>query len=180
MKPIVWSLLLSLPTILSAVAADEKPPTEAAIESDQLRAAWDAQAGSFRLADVKDKAFAHVVLEEFPQQITAGDWNHARLGSGRMLEATLPGGDRVRVILAFRVPFALLQTQMAAGPEGERVVHDTKPFRLTLDLPDGPDALKALGTAGLTAPDAHPGSYAFLARCLAGDALGHCLRMDQP
>ena len=163
MKAIAWSLLLSLSTILPAVAADEEPPAEAAIESGQLRAAWDAQDGSFRLADVKNKAFAHVVLVESPQQITAGDWNHPRLGSGRMLEATLPGGNQVRVILVPRVPFALLQTQMAAGPEGERIVHDVKPFRLKLDLPDAPGTLKALGTAGLTAPDAHPGSYAFLA-----------------
>ncbi len=163
MKRFFSFLLLGLVLGLDGIVVASESATDSRIESDQLQAAWDGQGGCFRLTAKDGKPFASLFLEELPRQVAAADWEHPRLGRGRVLRAELGENQSVQVILVPGLPFALLQSQMAAKPDGDRIVHHVQPFRLQLELPEEPHALKALGTAGLTAPDAHPGSYAFLA-----------------
>ena len=155
---LVFAVFVTLPCV--AEASDVSTPTN--IESEPLRAAWDSETNCCHL-ERSGKPFARVYFERDPLEITTADWEHSRLGRGQALQARLSGNESARVILLPNVPFALLQFEMGNDLGEERVVPHLRPFRIRLEMSEEPEALRALGTAGLTAPDKHPGSYAFLA-----------------
>jgi hypothetical protein len=79
------------------------------------------------------------------------------------ISLTLPEGHRLLLTLSRDHPFLLIETTLA-NPTNKQT--NTPVFRLpdaTLDLGIPADQARALGTAGLKAPDGHPGSYVFLA-----------------
>lgn len=156
------SLLLAISFSLPGIAVSADTSIDPQIDNDRFRAAWDNSSGCFRLK-MNGKPFASLFLEKTPLEVVPADWEHPRLGPGRALRARLPGGESAQVILLPDVPFALLQAEMATESGNDRVVHHLQPFRIRLELSAPPDELRALGTAGLTTPDEHPGSYAFLA-----------------
>lgn len=156
-------LLLPLFIALSDIAVSAEPSNTPQIEANALRVAWSSSDKCFSLAK-NGKRFAKIFLEDASSHdVDTADWKHPQLGSGRALQARLPGGESAKMILVPGIPFVLLQTVMAAKQDEDRSVHHIQPFRIQLEMPAPPSALKALGTAGLTAPDAPPGSYAFLA-----------------
>ncbi len=163
MKRSALCLFLVISIALTGTTHGDAPSAEPQIENERLRAAWDDSAGCFRLAAKDGKPFASLFFEESPEEVAEAEWDHPRLGRGRALRASFPGNGSVQVILAAGMPFVLLQTEIAAELGKDRVVDHIRPFRLILDMPEAPATLKVLGTAGLTAPGDHPGSYAFLA-----------------
>ena len=81
-------------------------------------------------------------------------------GEGNGLAITQSSGEHCRITLFSGSPFVFLQRTMAESPDTPVRRLDVLEARLGL----GPaESLKALGTAGLTAPGGHPGSYSFLA-----------------
>jgi len=86
------------------------------------------------------------------------------LGPGTAIEIAHPDGSIDRLILyPHDIPFVFLQTVLANTGNETRNVREHPLADLRLDLAKPPAELKALGTAGLKAPDGHPGSYCFLA-----------------
>ena len=156
------SLLLAISISLPGIAVSADTSVGPQIENDRFRATWDDSSRCFHL-ERSGRPFAGLFLEKPPLKVVPTDWEHPRLGSGRALQARLPGGESAQVILLPDVPFALLQAEMATKPGNDRVVHHLQPFRIRLETSVASEKLRALGTAGLTAPDEHPGSYAFLA-----------------
>ncbi len=82
-------------------------------------------------------------------------------GKGRRI--LVPQVDGATSLELYRdLPFLFIRKQLtndgAAATDLQRVV----PATFSLDLGRPADALRTMGTAGLTAPDKHPGSYVFL------------------
>lgn len=82
---------------------------------------------------------------------------------GQALVVEQGEGRRCRVSLFPGVPFAFFQPIIGNATKEDTVIEELKAFSLTLDLGTPFEDLKALGSAGLTAPDQHSGSYFFLA-----------------
>lgn len=162
MTRFVLYLLLAAHIALSETAITAEPSKASHIEVGEFRVAWDSRNRCFQL-EKSGERFANVFVENSVRDVVLADWKHSRLGAGRVAQARSSNGESVKVILTEDVPFILLQSEMAADPEEDRSIHHIKPFRIGLEMSAAPTAVKALGTAGLTAPDAHPGSYAFLA-----------------
>jgi hypothetical protein len=83
-------------------------------------------------------------------------------GEGKRIVVTQTDGSAVSLELYDRLAFVLIRKQQhndgAATADFEKVI----PATFTLDLGKPAVDLRTMGTAGLTAPDKHPGSYLFL------------------
>ncbi len=134
------------------------------IQARRLSVGWNPTGRSFQLA-ADGKVFATL---RFPGAEASAEprrqtWRHERLGAGRALELRLAKGELARVVVLPDLPFVLVQRELANPGQKDVVLNRVRPFDLTVQLGVPPSQLKALGTAGLTDVDGHPGSYAFLA-----------------
>jgi len=88
---------------------------------------------------------------------------HPTLGQGKVVTVKEVSGNFCEISLYDGVPFALIQQFLGnEGPSTNRVV-EVQLFDATVDIGVPHSRMRALGTAGLTAVDQHPGSYVFLA-----------------
>ncbi len=85
------------------------------------------------------------------------------LGKGQTLQISYAGGDQDRVTVYPGIPFVFIQPTFRNGGKKDLNVKTAQPFQCVIDTGTPADQLKALGTAGLTAPDQHSGSFSFLA-----------------
>ena len=160
--------LLGVALIAAGRAEAESKPSAASegdwwLDNGHFCVVWDASKGVFSLGRPGGTVFGQLRFDKQPEKVQIAPWQHARLGPGRAFEVALPDGETGRIILLPELPFVLLQKELANDTSEDQTVHHVRPFEVTLDLPDAASDLKALGTAGLTAPNEHPGSYAFLA-----------------
>jgi len=158
--------LLLLLDAVAAVAAQAAAPagqSDSTITAADLRAAWKASEQEFELSRASGAVFARLRFDQSPEAVLIVPWQHPHLGPGSAIEAAFSDGSTGRIILLPEVPFVLIQRGLANRTKEVRVVNHVRPFALTLAFPERAAELKALGTAGLTAPDGHSGSYAFLA-----------------
>jgi len=171
----VWlslaALSLTLPAASCAKASGRRAATDAAaaavaIDNPCLRVEWQGEKGIFTVTH-KATGRTFVAAGRFGRGGGAarvvglpGD----ALGPGTAIEITYPDGSADRLIL-YRgdVPFVFLQTVLTNSGKETRTVRSHDLAEVRLDLAKSAAELKALGTAGLTAPDGHPGSYCFLA-----------------
>ncbi len=167
----VSALCLALPLVSCVVVPAVRAETPigagtVSIDNPCLRVQWRGDAGDFT---VTHKATGRTFL-------AAGTFGRpggvARvrtlpedaLGPGTAIEILHPDGSADRLILyPGDVPFVFLRSVLANPGQSQRRFETFDHAGLRLDLGKPPAAVKALGTAGLTAPDGHPGSYAFLA-----------------
>jgi len=162
-----WTLLLAgLACALALTpcrAAD--PATTLAIENAALRVQWDAGEAAFTVTHrptgrtfVPAGAFGRgkgaAAVEDLPK---------GPLGVGRAIAVRYADASADYLILYGDAPFVFLRSDLAGGRTDTRRIATHALARLPLALAKSPANLKALGTAGLTAPDGHPGSYCFLA-----------------
>ncbi len=159
--PIIYLATAPFPVVAAPADAPALQPVE--IRTPKTRVAWDAALSAFQLAAADGPSFAVLRFDEKPEHVAAVDWRHPRLGQGRAIEASLPDGNLGRIVVLDDLPFALVQMDLTNTSSEKRIVRRLRPGRITLNLPQPASQLKALGTAGLTAPNAHPGSYTFLA-----------------
>ena len=155
--------LASSATPAAEKSGGDSKPMHPVIRNSLLQVEWNATEGVFCLARREGPVFAELRFDNRPDSPRVVAWQHEHLGSGQAIEVGLPDGEIGRVIVLPELPFVLVQKELANRGSEDRIVHHVRPFSLTLDLPRPPGELKVLGTAGLTAPDEHPGSYAFLA-----------------
>jgi len=156
-------VLLSFIVQVDVVEAQKPLQDAGRIENAHLSVVWNASKGVFHLARRGGPIFAALRFDGQPGKIRNSAWQHPRLGQGQLIESELSDGGTGRIILVTDLPFIFVQKQLTNQTSEDRLVHHEQPFVLMLDLPEPADELKALGTAGLTAPDKNPGSYAFLA-----------------
>jgi hypothetical protein len=84
-------------------------------------------------------------------------------GAGRGVRATLADGREVTLTLHAEVPFVFVRSTLVPAGKARREVDRIGVATYALDLGRPGAELRALGTAGLTEPNRHPGSYVFLA-----------------
>ncbi len=134
------------------------------IENERFVVQLDSTSGSFS------------VVEKNSQQafITNGYWlagmveartcdvERKSFGQGQAIEVVSPFGQTQRIMLFPGVSFVLFQSQITNASDVAITVPRIRPLRLPLGLGKKPEQLRALGTAGLTHPAEHSGSYAFL------------------
>jgi len=166
--PVIHYAVLILVLVLSvvqgkAVEPDAHPKIDGSLENAHLRIAWEASAEAFRLTHREGTDSARLQFGDQSGSVQYTTWQHDTLGMGRAIEVSLTDGGTGRIILLPGQPFVLLQKTMINTKSEDRIVHHIRPFTLALELSEPASDLKALGTTGLTAPDGHPGSYAFLA-----------------
>lgn len=93
---------------------------------------------------------------------TSSPAKDAVFGTGGKIQVTLTDGSVFSFELYQGLPFLLLRSEIhndgTAMMDYQRLV----PATFLLDLARSPSELRTMGTAGLTAPDEHPGSYLFL------------------
>jgi len=145
-----------------AVPQDKPPQRAHQITNATLQVRWAAETREALLADDQGQVFARLKFAHSVSAVRAVNWKDKRLGVGRQLQLVFASGGMGTITLPAGTPFALVRATIAGDRREERVVNRITPFRFVLDLPDV-EHCKALGTAGLTDPDKHSGSYAFLA-----------------
>ena len=83
-------------------------------------------------------------------------------GVGSRIAVPLAGGGVAALEIYPTLPFLVVRTTRANDTAEEQVINKAQPAVFTLDLGKPASGLRTMGTAGLTAPDKHPGSYLFL------------------
>lgn len=87
----------------------------------------------------------------------------AIFGAGQGIDVSCPSGNLYSIRVFPKLPFALFRATLANQTGEAKVVRNVRPVAFGVDLGGPASSLRALGTAGLTAPDKHPGSYVYLA-----------------
>ncbi|MBI2929179.1 MAG: alpha-galactosidase [Verrucomicrobia bacterium] len=81
---------------------------------------------------------------------------------GRTILVTQADGSTASLELRENVPFVFARKTLRNAGATTTDIQRVVPLTFTIDLRKPATELRTMGTAGLTAPDAHPGSYVFL------------------
>lgn len=151
----IWRISAAAAVVCTAAFAQ----TQSAFDNGHVAVSVDA-AGSFVLRDAATgldyaRGKAGTPVSEIAETV------HPVLGTGKRVDLGTAAGV-VRVESFEGCPFVFLQPSRLNSGDAATTVERMETPALRLNLP-GASVLKALGTAGLTAPDEHPGSYTFLA-----------------
>jgi len=162
---LVKKFLLLLSLVTAAALATGAFADSLKIENERCLVQFDKAAGSLSVVDKRSG-------QNF---ITNASWQTGLLstrlcavernpfGQGQAIEAVTTSGQVERVMLFPSVPFILLESVLTNATDTAVTVAKLRSLRLPLALGRMPDQLKAMGTAGLTHPAKHTGSYVFLA-----------------
>jgi hypothetical protein len=135
------------------------------IQNTALSVHYDPSAGSFSLTD---RATGKPVVESgrlLDLPIAGVKIREARdpiFGRGQRISVSYQGGASSTLELYDSLPFLLVRTTLHNSGKAETELTQTTPVQFSVDLQKPTESLRAMGTAGLTAPDKNPGSYLFL------------------
>lgn len=144
------------------------------IENSKLRVHYDEATGSFSITEKKSgqRIIKDGDMEAVPGSAKAQNLVDPVFGSGKMIKATRKEGGAVRLEVYPDLPFVLVRGELfysvppnaSAPPEAASVkeLKSVPTASFVVNLGRSPSDLRTMGTAGLTAPDANPGSYLFL------------------
>ncbi len=93
---------------------------------------------------------------------SAGSVNDDIFGKGKNLLVAQSDGSTVSIEIYDTIPFVLIRKTMHNNRTEPTDFKSVAPVRFRLDLGKQPAELRTMGTAGLTLPDGHSGSYLFL------------------
>lgn len=168
----VFFLFVAFACLSGGWSARGNAGEESRIENGLVSVAFDAQSNCFVLADGKG-VFARVVglgdgtpsavVEEYRLVSPAVQAAANGVPAAKAIRARLADGSDIRAVVCPEVPFVLVRRSVEAGEKQDRLVESVRPFSFVIPNGENSEELKALGTAGLTSVDGHPGSYAFLA-----------------
>jgi hypothetical protein len=91
-----------------------------------------------------------------------GEVNDPIFGLGQRIEAPRQGGGKVDLELYPSLPFLLVRGELRNEGTTNLEVRSVSTGSFDLDLGKPASELRTMGTAGLTTPEANPGSYLFL------------------
>ncbi len=154
-----FALFMSLAWAHASVAA-----ATLAIQNETFVARYDSAAGSFSVAE-KTSGWTFLnqgQLEGAFDGSRVESVKHPVFGAGKCIRVRRADGGHFSLCLYHGLPFLLIQGQLHNNSPGSTNVARLRPAAFTLDLGRPPDELRTMGTAGLTTPDANPGSYLFL------------------
>ena len=158
--------------ILFAVLPMSAQADDLRIENGLLSVAFDPDTKVFTLGDDKGVFAQSTMLhgeiiqasvEKCDLKSLGGQGGVKGIGPGRAIRVEFADGSGLRVMLFPEVPFALVRRSIQAGKDQTRVIDSIRPVSFIVESKENAKDSKVLGTAGLTDPDGHPGSYAFLA-----------------
>jgi hypothetical protein len=148
----------------AALAGRAEAADAVTIQNGLLRIDWQADQNTFSLTHLTTgRRFAAAGPLAGTRQASVVDVADDHFGQSGAIEIRQNDGSALRLMLFEGVPFALVQSILSNGGQEEKIVATVSQPDLRLELGKPPSQLKALGTAGLTAPDGHSGSYVFLA-----------------
>jgi hypothetical protein len=163
--------------IIIAVLAGYIPPDLGAavcsINNEKLSVEYDDAAGTFSVAEqAAPKPFlVDGRLEGVSRKATVKLARDPVFGEGEKIVVTQTDGSVASLELYRRLPFLLVRKELHNNGHTTTDLQKVVPITFGLDLGKPCDKLRTMGTAGLTAPDNHPGSYLFLT--LADPATRH-------
>jgi hypothetical protein len=143
---------------------DTGAATTLAVQNETLLARYDEAARSFSVTDRNSG------LTFIPEGKLEGAIGPARVesvkdpafGAGKRLLVKRADSGVASLELYHGLPFLLVRGELRNDQPAAADITRVTPAAFTLDLDQPASQLRALGTAGLTAPDQNPGSYLFL------------------
>jgi hypothetical protein len=160
MKPFVHHLTI----VVCLLAPAATWAAEFSAENETLSVNYDDSSHSFAVTEkASGKIFlTHGKLEGDDQNATAQATTDPIFGAGSKITITQTDGSTASLELYQGVPFLLVRKELKNSGEATTDIQRLAPVSLTLELDKPAVDLRTMGTAGLTAPDKHPGSYLFL------------------
>lgn len=155
-----WVIIL----ILVGWIPNELIATSCAVGNETLSVEFDDVTGTFQAVE-KATATPFLVngqLEGGAKKATADLANDPVFGKGRRIIVTQTDGSVVNLEVYNHLPFLLVRKELHNNGVVVTDYQKQDPVTFELDLGKPPTKLRTMGTAGLTAPDANPGSYLFL------------------
>jgi hypothetical protein len=101
-------------------------------------------------------------FDDGASKATPEDASDPTFGPGKRIMVTRDDGSSNSLEVYRNLPFVLIRSQLHNNSKETIDVSKVVPATFTLDLGKRPAELRTMGTAGLTNPDKHPGSYLFL------------------
>jgi len=134
------------------------------IRNEAVEVVWDG-AGEFQMwSRLSRREFVRQGhFQEPAGQARVVSVRDAALGVGQAIDVACPSGSQYSILVFPKLPFVLFSATLANQTGEAKVVRNFRPVTFAVDLGGSASSLRALGTAGLTAPDQHPGSYVYLA-----------------
>ncbi len=169
-------LLLLLP--LGCLRRGNEPPVALGtgrpltLSNAALRLTWNPDGSLLQAREGKDKRlFLSCSLGPGPARIV--ETRHPVFGWGRAMEIRRGPGRTDRIALYGDLPFLFFRPLLKNPGRGAKNLEKVVLLEEASVLPGLPaERLRALGTAGLTKVDGHPGSYTFLALAEPGSRSG--------
>jgi hypothetical protein len=160
----------------AAIAADaaaqadgSKSAMQTTIENRFLTVNYDGAAGTFSVVDkatglvfLKDGRQSRVVADAGPAHTSSFDRGQHFRSRGKVLNVPTTNHGQFSLYLYDDLPFVFMAGRLSNPGKEPLDVHKVVPATFTLDLGKPADALRTMGTGGLTSPDKNPGSYLFL------------------
>lgn len=154
-------------TVLCLIASAGEGRAEGALvlENEHVRVLFGHASRRFEATDKASgrRFLADGRLHDGGGEVALADVRHPVFGEGQAIEVCHANGDRDRIMLFQGMRFVLFHSVLHNDDADAMFVNHVRRVSVGIDLGKAQDALRALGTAGLTAPDKHTGSYAYLA-----------------
>jgi hypothetical protein len=134
------------------------------IDNSRLSVSYDDVAGTFA---VTDKASGKVFLKDGRMEGGGGKSligmiDITKDGPVQMIVITQADGSKAKLELDGNLPFLLVKKEQKNNGEELADIQRLAPVSFKIDLGKPAQELRTMGTAGLTLPNKHPGSYLFL------------------
>lgn len=157
----------TLPVLLFAfamLACLGRAGAAGSVQNEHLRVSWQEQDGTFSVLhrDTGREFVVGGVAGSEKGEVEVGR-AEASLGRRRALTVSHPDGSRDRLMLFPDLPFVVFTSDLHNGGDESATVEKVRRISCPLSPGVPPDRLRAYGTAGLTRPDEHSGSYTYLA-----------------
>jgi hypothetical protein len=134
------------------------------IENTKLSVTYDDVPKTFSVTEKSDgRTFlVNGKLEGASAVAATNSMSDGIFGAGKKIMLTQTNGSTISLELYDQLPFLIIREQLHNDGIQMADIKQLVPVTFDLDLGKPADELRAMGTAGLTTPDGHSGSYLFL------------------
>ena len=162
--PVMNKLLTRAVVLLCIAWAVSASAAEFVAQNETLRVTYDDAADTFSVAEKgSGKSFlSNGRLDGVVAKASLGPASDGVFGDGQKISVIQADGAIASLELYKGLPFVLVRKELKNTGEEMTDLQRVVPATFTLDLGKPAGDLRTMGTAGLTAPNKHPGSYLFL------------------